>query len=323
MSREKRHGVNNPNSTVRARTNGSTVNFARRNVSPSTRKYVDSLFIPNKTDVAQNASQESRHVPKRAASNRTGQNLKPARPRQSRSEVLARNTFRPKPKRGIKSRNRSHIATSRLLVVFSGIFFLSISLLGYYSWKFNRQTNDEIKVLSSSVENDTKKAVSEDEVTPEDLSTYKVASDMPRYLKVQSLGIDARIIVLGDPPSGILSSPSNIFDAGWYNYSARPGQPGAVLINGYVNGPSKDGVFYQLGNIIAGDSIDIVRGDGEILTYNVISMEQVDQDKIDMTKLTTSVDPNKPGLNLITHTDRYDIMTNKYEQRTIVYAVQQ
>lgn len=72
----------------------------------------------------------------------------------------------------------------------------------------------------------------------------------------------------------------------------------------------------------ADDVIKIERGDGQIFTYKVTGSQVYDNDKVDMAKVMTTSVPGKPGLNLVTCTGRFNVRTNTYEQRVVVFAVQ-
>jgi LPXTG-site transpeptidase (sortase) family protein len=249
---------------------------------------------------------------------------KPAMPRQARSAVLARQMVRKKPKKRVPHVTRKS-RVSALLVTMALVIFGGGSLVSYLGWQASRAANAHADVLAESIENieqAANKSPSEEIVSAEVLANYHVAAELPRYLKIPRLQVNARIMRQEVKASGEMSAPNNIADAGWYDSSSNPGDDGAVLINGHVNGATKSGVFHRLGNLREGDTIQIERGDGKIFSYKVIKLEAVDHDKLDLAQVLNSVEPDKPGLNLVTHSSRYDIRTNKYEQRLIVYAVQ-
>lgn len=201
--------------------------------------------------------------------------------------------------------------------------FVAGGVVGYLGLKANKKAAAQANVLSSSVNQERSGVLEEETVTPGELAAYQVAPDMPRFIKIPRLDVHARVKRLGVKLNGMLGAPLNINDAGWYDGSSKPGEDGAVLIDGHVQGLTKHGVFYGLSNLKPGDTIEIEQGDGIVITYSVVSTESVDQDKLDMAKALTSVELGKPGLNLITCSGGYDVRTNKYEQRLIVYAVQQ
>ncbi|HWB38641.1 MAG TPA: sortase [Candidatus Saccharimonadales bacterium] len=154
------------------------------------------------------------------------------------------------------------------------------------------------------------------------VASYAVAPNMPRYLNIPKLGVHARALSLGILNNGALATPSNVFDVGWYNESALPGQQGAVLIDGHVSSWTTKGVFYGIKSLLAGDEIQIVRGDAKVFTYKVVKVHVFDHEKVNMQSAVTPVIPGKGGLNLITCTGDVIPGTNEFDERVIVYASQ-
>lgn len=159
----------------------------------------------------------------------------------------------------------------------------------------------------------------EQKPTDDDLNNYHVAADMPRFIEIPSLGVKARVFSLGVDKKGQMAVPSNIFDVGWYNQSAKPGSlAGASVIDGHVSGPTQPGSFYDLKNVQNGDVITVERGDGKKFSYKVIGKEVQEPNKLDMTKVLVSKDTNKAALNLITCTGK--VTGHEYSQRLVVYT---
>lgn len=168
---------------------------------------------------------------------------------------------------------------------------------------------------------DTSAAYSEDQPTMTSVSQYKVAADMPRMLSINKIGIFSKIKRVNIDASGQVGTPKNIYDVGWYDGSAKPGEPGAVFIDGHVSGPTARGVFYNLKNLVQGDVINIEKGDGQLITYKVVASELFAYDGVDMAKVLRPYDSNKQGLNLMTCTGKFNKATQSYEKRLVVYAV--
>jgi sortase (surface protein transpeptidase) len=153
-----------------------------------------------------------------------------------------------------------------------------------------------------------------------DLANYVVAPNLPRYITIPKLGVFARVLQVGVDSHGALATPKNVFDTAWYNESASPGQPGAMLIDGHVSSWTTQGVFYGIKKLVAGDTIKIQRGDGAIFTYKVVKNEVFASNNVDMTSAMTPVVAGKPGLNLITCTGDVIPGTSEFNQRIVVYA---
>lgn len=160
----------------------------------------------------------------------------------------------------------------------------------------------------------------EKEVSANQIDNYVTSADMPRIIKINKLNLRARVLQMGVNPDGSMQAPVGIFDAGWYNGSSRPGTRGAVVIDAHASGPSRQGLFAYLNTLEIGDQIEIERGDGTKLTYQVINKETVPKDSVDMRKLLTVQGAGEEGLNLITCDGAWVKDQSTFSDRTIVYA---
>lgn len=162
-----------------------------------------------------------------------------------------------------------------------------------------------------------------DETPVGNIQNYTVGPDQPRFIRIAKLGVEARILKLGITNNNELDAPNNIYDAGWYDGSSKPGEHGAMLIDGHVHGPTTPGVFYGLKDLVPGDHVEVERGDGKKFTYKVVETKVYDADKVDMNAALISAKAGVPGLNLITCTGNVNFANSSYDQRMIVFAVQQ
>jgi LPXTG-site transpeptidase (sortase) family protein len=156
------------------------------------------------------------------------------------------------------------------------------------------------------------------EVSEADIQVHVVPAETPRVLRIPSLQIAARVKQVGTTLSNEPIAPKNIADVGWYEGSSKPGGEGAVLLNGHLAGPSKDGVFKNIQNLKPGDEITLERGDGKVFKYNVSRIQEYSGGQIDMNAAINSINPTKKGLNLVTTLNKY----SGTEKRVIVFAVQ-
>jgi LPXTG-site transpeptidase (sortase) family protein len=244
---------------------------------------------------------------------------KPAVPRQAKSKVLVRSgtkhpTYRlhQKKRRGPKT---SLVLTALALILFVSGLAVNFSVLS--------KTNEAQAQVSGLASNGATHNDVPDETPPTDIHNYHVAANMPRFIRINRLGVEARVKRIGTKPNNQLESPGNVFDTGWYDGSSKPGEAGAALIDAHVAGPTKHGVFYDLKKLVAGDDIQIERGDGKLINYRVVNSKSFPADSVDMASTLVSVDSTKPGLNLMTCDGQFDSKTNQYKNRLVVYAVQQ
>lgn len=216
-----------------------------------------------------------------------------------------------------------------VVVVLSVCWLLLIGYTGFYIYVNFIQTKD---ISSSSSQTVASHEVDETEVTQEKKDDYQVSNpSFPRYLSIPSLKIsNARVVQIGTiKDTGQLDSPKSIYDAGWYTKSGLPGAgKGAVLIDGHNGGPTKGGIFENLGSLSKGSEIIIERGDGQRITYQVadnreMSVEDINNESnpLGMKTMLNSIDPKKEGLNMITCVGDWDYSKNTFNKRVMLRAV--
>jgi sortase (surface protein transpeptidase) len=156
--------------------------------------------------------------------------------------------------------------------------------------------------------------------TSEQKQQYVVAADAPRYLKIDPIGVDARVLPVGKDAAGKIGAPTGIWDVGWYSSSSRPGEPGVSFIDGHISGPALPAVFRDLHTLRIDDTIVVERGDGAQMRYRVKSVRIDRLAAIDMnTLLATPVD-SKPTLVLMTCGGEFDSQAYTYDQRVVVIS---
>lgn len=154
------------------------------------------------------------------------------------------------------------------------------------------------------------------------VSGYDVVRNLPRYLLIPKLGVNARVLSVGLDAQGVLQTPANVFDTAWFNESSLPGQAGAMLIDGHVSSWTAHGVFHDLKKLLAGDIINIENGDNAIFSYQVVKVQIYDASNVDMAGAMLPIDATKPGLNLISCTGDVIAGTNDFNKRIIVFSAQ-
>lgn len=220
------------------------------------------------------------------------------------------------------------LTAPRMIVGMATFLFIAGVGVAFVGLRTNKEVTAQVKSASTSqTQNQDKEGglvengVPHEDGNPPDVEYYRTAATYPRVIRIGKTQTEARVLPLGIATTGALKAPGNIFDAGWYKDSAKPGEPGATIIDGHSSGPTKPGVFKNLGKLVKGDTIEIERGDGQKFTYTVKEVKVFDADKVDMSSVMVPFLPGKQGLNLITCSGKFNTATNKYEQRTVVYAV--
>ncbi len=209
------------------------------------------------------------------------------------------------------------------LVGLAGLVFMIGLVVSFQAWQTNNNAAAQVSALSKRTDKSgDNPAPSTTKPSGAAFNNYAVAPDLARYIKIPKLGVSARVLQTGVNSSGALGTPNNVFDAAWYTGSARPGQAGATLIDGHVSGWTTHGVFYNVLKLTAGDTLQIVKGDGTIVNYQVVKTQLYPADNVDMRAAITPVTAGKSGLNLITCAGQVKKGTSQFSQRVIVFAEQ-
>lgn len=157
--------------------------------------------------------------------------------------------------------------------------------------------------------------------TEAEINNYTVPPDNPKYIAIPTIGVSpARVIRLGLLSNKSIATPDNVYDTGWYDGSAKPGQSGAMFIYGHVSSWTAKGVFYNLKKLEPGDKVIITRGDNKKFTYEVVSSKVYNYKHVNMRAALSPIDPSKPGLNLMTCTGQVIKGTSEFNERLVVFA---
>ena len=163
-------------------------------------------------------------------------------------------------------------------------------------------------------------AANEQPPTVRQKEEYAVAAEAPRFLRISSIGVDARIVPVGKDAAGQIGAPTGIWDVGWYSASNRPGESGVSFIDGHISGPTLPAVFKDLHTLKMHDSIAIERGDGVRLQYQVESVAVRQLTDIDMDALLKTAVNGKPTLVLMTCGGEFNEQAYTYDQRVVVIS---
>jgi sortase (surface protein transpeptidase) len=205
---------------------------------------------------------------------------------------------------------------------------LATLLAGYVVYEafiINRQTetiisqNDKSLVPGIS----TNQEDAPDETPAEDLlANYTVAADHPRALYIDKLNVRTRVLPMGIAGDGSIESPKAVFDAGWYTGSAKPGESGAMFLDGHASGATRQGLMAYIDTLVVGDVVRIEKGDGTELLYEVVHVETVPLEGIDMNKVLSVYGDAESGLNIMTCTGTWIPEKLTYDHRVVVYTQQ-
>jgi LPXTG-site transpeptidase (sortase) family protein len=213
------------------------------------------------------------------------------------------------------------------LVALTVIVLLVAGYIAYDTWLTNSRAQ-AVLTSSPTPSTDTTEWSKDDEgkdeteVPKSALSSYTVAPSLPRALYIDKLNIAARVMPMAVNADNSIQAPKNIFDSGWYSDSAKPGEAGAVFIDGHASGATRQGLFAYLDTLKMGDTVQIEKGNGEKLNYKVVQIESVSLADVDMSKALKPYGNASKGLNLMTCTGKWLPKEKTYDHRVIVYTEQ-
>jgi LPXTG-site transpeptidase (sortase) family protein len=139
----------------------------------------------------------------------------------------------------------------------------------------------------------------------------------PARLLIPKIALDAKIESRGLDAKRNLDTPADPNDAAWYDLGPAPGQPGNAILNGHVDWWTGDAVFTHLGRMRPGDTVEVVRGDGQVVTFRVTSLQRVAANARIPSLFSPSADST---LTLITCMGVWNPITLTDSQRLIVSA---
>ncbi|MEU3416199.1 class F sortase [Streptomyces sp. NPDC006658] len=142
----------------------------------------------------------------------------------------------------------------------------------------------------------------------------------PDRIRIAAIGVDAPMTRVGLSATGALRTPPPDEPglAGWYGDGIAPGSAGTAVVTGHVDTPAGDpGVFYDLGALAEGSTIEIHRADRRTAVFTVRAIELYDKEQFPSKKVYGG--SGRPELRLITCGGGYTKDTG-YLGNVVVYA---
>jgi sortase (surface protein transpeptidase) len=143
----------------------------------------------------------------------------------------------------------------------------------------------------------------------------------PVSLKIPAIGVTSSLLQLGLNKDRTVQVPplSKDSKAGWYTGSPTPGELGPSLLLGHVDsaeyGP---GVFFKLGALHQGDTVDVTRADSTVAVFRIDRVASFPKDHFPT--LEVYGDTSNAQLRLITCGGKFDFSARSYESNIVVFA---
>ncbi|MGX1269813.1 class F sortase [Streptomyces phaeoluteigriseus] len=141
----------------------------------------------------------------------------------------------------------------------------------------------------------------------------------PDRVRIPSIRVDAPLVGLGLTASGSLDVPPAAKEnlAGWYESGTTPGETGTAIVAGHVDNADGPAVFYGLGAVRRGATIEVDRRDGGVAVFTVDAVEVYDARAFPDEKVYGAA--ARPELRVITCGGGYS-RTTGYRGNVVVFA---
>ncbi|MEY9991148.1 hypothetical protein ABIE67_003180 [Streptomyces sp. V4I8] len=150
-------------------------------------------------------------------------------------------------------------------------------------------------------------------------SATELPPSPPDRIRIPSLRVDAPLMGLGLTSTGSLDVPpaerKNL--AGWYESGTTPGETGTAIVAGHVDNADGPAVFYRLGALEKGSTIEVDRRDGGTALFSVDAVEVYDAKAFPDEKVYGAAP--RPELRVITCGGGYS-RTTGYQGNVVVFA---
>ena len=144
---------------------------------------------------------------------------------------------------------------------------------------------------------------------------------VPVSVSIPAIGVDSRLLHLGLNADGTIQVPSietSSDEAAWYKYSATPGQIGSSVIEGHVDSYQGPAVFFRLGALRPGDTVNVTLADGVTAVFRVTGVREYVKSRFPAKAIYGAT--NFAALRLITCGGAFDYVTGHYLSSTVVFA---
>jgi Sortase domain len=144
---------------------------------------------------------------------------------------------------------------------------------------------------------------------------------LPLSVDIPAIGVNSKLLRLGLNSDGTIQVPSlttSADEAAWYKYSATPGQIGASVIEGHVDSYRGPAVFFRLGALRPGDTVDVTLADGVTAIFRVTGVREYLKSNFPAKSIYGAT--GYAALRLITCGGTFDYATDHYLSSTVVFA---
>ncbi|MDG4797612.1 class F sortase [Micromonospora sp. WMMD1082] len=142
----------------------------------------------------------------------------------------------------------------------------------------------------------------------------------PVEVRIPAIGVRAPLVPVAADEAGALEVPplDRPAVAGWYRPGVSPGEIGNAVLVGHVDSRNSPAVFFDLGRLRPGDTVQISRDDASVVHFAVEGVEAYPKDRFPTDLVYGS--GGTARLRLITCGGRFDRSSGEYVDNVIVFA---
>ncbi|HSZ42185.1 MAG TPA: class F sortase [Trebonia sp.] len=148
-----------------------------------------------------------------------------------------------------------------------------------------------------------------------------LSRSIPVAIDIPAIGVNSKLLHLGLDPDGAIAVPSLTSQANlaaWYKNSVTPGEIGTSVIEGHVDTYVGPAVFFRLGALKPGDTIDVRLADDDTAIFRVTGVREYLKENFPDKAIYGGSD--FAALRLITCGGAFDYTTRHYLSSTVVFA---
>ncbi|MFI6587943.1 class F sortase [Embleya sp. NPDC050493] len=147
-----------------------------------------------------------------------------------------------------------------------------------------------------------------------------LARSEPATVDIAEIGLHAPVAAVGLDADGAVQVPPPDQErrAGWYDQGPTPGELGPAVLVGHLDSTTGPAVFYDVGTVRAGSTVEIHRADRSTAVFTVDAVERFT--KTDFPTQRVYGDLNRAELRLITCGGDYDPEHGGYQDNTVLFA---
>jgi len=99
------------------------------------------------------------------------------------------------------------------------------------------------------------------------------ARSVPVSIRIPAIGVSVSLSQLGLNADKSAQVPTKFAEPGWFKLGPTPGQVGSAVILGHVDDKKGPAVFFKLGTLKAGDTVDVSLANGSVAHFAVKTVE--------------------------------------------------